>query len=66
MIDQSIEKKHTVPFTATQVRNSVVGMIFYDHGVKMRVTRIGAAYIDSTDKPAFDTWAVPDQESKTA
>jgi hypothetical protein len=55
-----MEKKYTAPFTARQVRNMIVGSIFYDHGMKMRVTRIGTAYIDSTDKPAFDSWAVPE------
>jgi hypothetical protein len=60
--DRAMEKKYTAPFTARQVRNMVVGAIFYDHGKKMRVTRIGTAYIDSTDKPAFDSWAVPESE----
>jgi hypothetical protein len=63
--EQAAEKKYTAPFTAAQVRAAVPGSVFLDHGVKMRITRTGPAYIDATRKPAFDTWAVPDQE-KTA
>ena len=56
------EKKYTAPFTATQVETAKVGAIFIDHGVKMRITRIGAAYIDDSKRPAFDTWAVAVKE----
>jgi hypothetical protein len=58
------EKKYTAPFTAAQVANAAVGTIFIDQGVKMRITRVGTAYIDATKKPAFDTWAVPVQEDE--
>jgi hypothetical protein len=61
-----MEKKYTAPFTARQVRGMVVGMIFSDKGRRMRIVRIGTAYIDSTGKPAFDAWAVPDDEKKCA
>jgi hypothetical protein len=54
-----MEKKYTVPLTAAQLKFAVVGAVFQDHGVKMRITRIGTSYTDWTGKPAFDSWAVP-------
>ena len=57
-----MEKKYPAPFPARQVKNMVVGTFFYNHGKKMRITRIETAYIDSTNKPAFDSWAVSEQE----
>jgi|GEM_PF-3868713 len=56
------EKKYTAPFTAAQVANVGVGTVVVDRGVKMRITRIGAAYIDETKRPVFDAWATPVQE----
>jgi DNA-directed RNA polymerase subunit RPC12/RpoP len=58
--EKRMEKKYTVPFTALQVRNTVLGRIFEDHGRMMRVTRIGTAYIDPAGKPVYDCWAVPE------
>jgi hypothetical protein len=52
-------KKYTVPLSAAQLKAAAVGNIFMHHGVKMRITRIGIAYVDADDKAVFDTWAVP-------
>jgi hypothetical protein len=57
---RAVERKYTVPFTTHQVRSAAVGTVFYDHGTKMRITRIGTPYIGRNDRPAFDTWAVPE------
>ena len=56
------EKKYTAPFTARQVEGAKVGKIFFDHDVKMRITRVGVAYINHNGRPAFDSWAVPVEE----
>lgn len=58
------EKKYTAPFTAAQFKTANVGAIFIDCGVRMRITRIGAAYFDATGKAAFDSWAVPIEEGE--
>jgi hypothetical protein len=54
------EKRYTVPCTAAQIRNAVVGNVFYDSGKLMRITRVGASFIQD-GKPVFSAWAVPNQ-----
>jgi len=52
------EKRYTVPCTAAQIRHAVVGTVFYDGGKPMRITRVGASFIQD-GKPVFNAWAVP-------
>lgn len=58
------ETKYTAPFTVRQVAAAQVGAVFYDKGVKMRITRVGKPYIDGSNRPAFDAWAVPVEKGK--